>query len=82
MTTEKPSTLPSTQADLEPAQKQPAFTARWSQPINPKNADLICLVLCLITGLHDSASYNAWSCFLAMQTGTESPRLKSSVTRI
>ncbi|KAL4802112.1 DUF1275 domain protein [Aspergillus unguis] len=41
----------------------------WSQSVSAKHADLVCLVLCFITGLCDSAAYNAWSCFLAMQTG-------------
>lgn len=42
----------------------------WSQSINPKHADLIALLLCFVTGLCDSSAYNAWTCFLAMQTGT------------
>ncbi|KAL2830068.1 hypothetical protein BDW59DRAFT_158816 [Aspergillus cavernicola] len=42
---------------------------RWKQSVSPKHADLICILLCFITGLCDSAAYNAWSCFLAMQTG-------------
>ncbi|KAL4901598.1 hypothetical protein BDW74DRAFT_170056 [Aspergillus multicolor] len=41
----------------------------WTQPVSNSWADLLCLVLCFITGLCDSAAYNAWSCFLAMQTG-------------
>ncbi|KAL4887348.1 hypothetical protein BJY04DRAFT_175689 [Aspergillus karnatakaensis] len=56
-----------------PAQTGDSKTApapsRWNQSLSPKYADLICLVLCFITGLCDSAAYNAWSCFLAMQTG-------------
>ncbi|KAL5343151.1 hypothetical protein BJX70DRAFT_354685 [Aspergillus crustosus] len=47
----------------------PSAPSRWNQSLSPKYADLICLVLCFITGLCDSAAYNAWSCFLAMQTG-------------
>ncbi|KAL4930890.1 YoaK family protein [Aspergillus undulatus] len=44
-------------------------TSRWTQSVSAKYTDLICLVCCFITGLCDSAAYNAWSCFLAMQTG-------------
>lgn len=44
----------------------------WSQSINPKHADLIALLLCFVTGLCDSSAYNAWTCFLAMQTGISS----------
>ncbi|KAL4779364.1 hypothetical protein BJX76DRAFT_341035 [Aspergillus varians] len=43
--------------------------SRWTQSISPQYADILCLVLCFVTGLCDSAAYNAWSCFLAMQTG-------------
>lgn len=65
------------QPDLEssqpsPNKRQSSFTQRWAQTIDPKYADLICLLLCFVTGLCDSASYNAWTCFLAMQTGTPS----------
>ncbi|OJJ51040.1 hypothetical protein ASPZODRAFT_148406 [Penicilliopsis zonata CBS 506.65] len=41
----------------------------WNQNVSSRHADLICILLCFITGLCDSAAYNAWSCFLAMQTG-------------
>ncbi|PLB38060.1 YoaK family protein [Aspergillus candidus] len=54
-------------ADLEA--HRPSRIHRWKQAVDPRNADLICLLLCLNTGLCDSAAYNAWSCFLAMQTG-------------
>ncbi|KKK15605.1 hypothetical protein ARAM_004411 [Aspergillus rambellii] len=43
--------------------------SRLKETIEIKHADIICIVLCFITGLCDSASYNAWSCFLGMQTG-------------
>lgn len=55
-----------------PPQKQYASTIarRWNESIDVQYTDLICLALCLITGLCDSSAYNAWSCFLAMQTGS------------
>ncbi|KAL2821487.1 hypothetical protein BJX63DRAFT_218031 [Aspergillus granulosus] len=52
---------------LSPARR--GIASRMAESVSPKHADLICLVLCFITGLCDSAAYNAWSCFLAMQTG-------------
>ncbi|KAF9884447.1 hypothetical protein FE257_001778 [Aspergillus nanangensis] len=59
-------------SDLE-AHESPAQTLslaqRWKQTVDTNYTDLICLLLCLNTGLCDSAAYNAWSCFLAMQTG-------------
>ncbi|PYH95577.1 hypothetical protein BO71DRAFT_428965, partial [Aspergillus ellipticus CBS 707.79] len=38
------------------------------QTIDSNYADLICIILCFVTGLCDSSAFNAWSCFLAMQT--------------
>ncbi|KAL3451793.1 hypothetical protein BJX65DRAFT_303521 [Aspergillus insuetus] len=59
--------LPESEKRPSPARRN--ISSRWSESLSPKHADLICLVLCFITGLCDSAAYNAWSCFLAMQTG-------------
>ncbi|KAF3392704.1 hypothetical protein F1880_008868 [Penicillium rolfsii] len=49
--------------------KESTLTRRWKQTLDPTNADLVCLLLCFLTGLCDSSAYNAWSCFLGMQTG-------------
>lgn len=46
-----------------------SFVSRWNESISPVYADYIGLVLCFVTGLCDSSAYNAWTCFLAMQTG-------------
>ncbi|KAJ5485692.1 hypothetical protein N7539_005680 [Penicillium diatomitis] len=62
-------------SDLEASTTTPqtpqrsTFAQRWRQNLDPTNADLVCLVLCFLTGLCDSSAYNAWSCFLGMQTG-------------
>ncbi|KAK5799827.1 hypothetical protein VI817_002039 [Penicillium citrinum] len=53
----------------EPKPRQSSFTRRWKESVDPTHADLICLLLCFLTGLCDSSAYNAWSCFLGMQTG-------------
>ncbi|RHZ51951.1 hypothetical protein CDV55_103753 [Aspergillus turcosus] len=53
----------------QPPKQRRTFAQRWTQSIDPTYADLICLLLSLTTGLCDSSAYNAWSCFLAMQTG-------------
>jgi hypothetical protein len=46
---------------------------RWrrhlNQDVEESWADLILLVLCLISGIVDSAVFNVWSCFVSMQTG-------------
>lgn len=43
--------------------------SRRSATVDPKYSDLVALVLCFVTGLCDSSAYNAWACFLGMQTG-------------
>ncbi|KAJ5121445.1 uncharacterized protein N7515_009406 [Penicillium bovifimosum] len=54
--------------DAPDAQKT-TVTQRWKQNLTTTHADLVCLLLCFLTGLCDSSAYNAWSCFLGMQTG-------------
>ncbi|OQE32629.1 hypothetical protein PENFLA_c001G02708 [Penicillium flavigenum] len=49
--------------------KESSVVQRWKQNLTPTHADLICLLLTFLTGLCDSSAYNAWSCFLGMQTG-------------
>lgn len=61
----------------EPKPRQSSFTRRWKESVDPTHADLICLLLCFLTGLCDSSAYNAWSCFLGMQTGGYSLSLHS-----
>ncbi|KAJ5133042.1 hypothetical protein N7448_007200 [Penicillium atrosanguineum] len=62
-----------TQPDLEarpsPDKPQSTLTRGWMQNVDTTHADLVCLLLCFLTGLCDSSAYNAWSCFLGMQTG-------------
>jgi hypothetical protein len=58
---------PDLEAHQPPAQS--SFAQWWKEPVNVKYTDYICLLLCFTTGLCDSSAYNAWSCFLAMQTG-------------
>ncbi|KAJ5620238.1 hypothetical protein N7510_004222 [Penicillium lagena] len=48
---------------------QSTMTLRWKETLDTANTDLVCLLLCFLTGLCDSSAYNAWSCFLGMQTG-------------
>lgn len=54
--------------------KQSSVAQRWKQNLSPTHADLVCLLLTFLTGLCDSSAYNAWSCFLGMQTGTSHTR--------
>ena len=62
------------EASPEPeSTKHSSFSQLWNQSINPVYADWIGLVLCFVTGLCDSSAYNAWTCFLAMQTGSFLP---------
>ncbi|CAI7585025.1 unnamed protein product [Penicillium glandicola] len=49
--------------------KESSVAQRWKQNLSPTHADIVCLLLTFLTGLCDSSAYNAWSCFLGMQTG-------------
>ncbi|KAJ5190351.1 uncharacterized protein N7498_009336 [Penicillium cinerascens] len=65
---------PTAVPDLEssPTRDEPresTLSRQWKQNLDPTHADLVCLLLCFLTGLCDSSAYNAWSCFLGMQTG-------------
>ena len=69
---DKPTQPPIPDLEASPStekSKEPTVTRRWKQNLDPKHADLVCLLLCFLTGLCDSSAYNAWSCFLGMQTG-------------
>lgn len=68
----QPPVMPDLEASPSPepkAARQSSFTRRWKETVDPAHADLVCLLLCFLTGLCDSSAYNAWSCFLGMQTG-------------
>jgi hypothetical protein len=38
--------------------------------ISLRHADLVFLVCYFVSGILDSSAYNAWTCFVSMQTGT------------
>ena len=54
--------------------RESSLAQRWKQNLTPTHADFVCLLLTFLTGLCDSSAYNAWSCFLGMQTGTSHTR--------
>ncbi|KAJ5671494.1 hypothetical protein N7507_000621 [Penicillium longicatenatum] len=69
---EKQAEAPTPDLEASPSsemRRTSTITRRWKQELNPSHADLVCLLLCFLTGLCDSSAYNAWSCFLGMQTG-------------
>lgn len=70
--TEAPAT-PDLEAPDLPA-KESSIAQRWKENLTPTHADLVCLLLTFLTGLCDSSAYNAWSCFLGMQTGMNHSR--------
>jgi hypothetical protein len=37
--------------------------------ISIDHADIPIIACCLVSGLCDSSAYNAWTCFVSMQTG-------------
>ena len=50
-----------------------------TENVRVKSASVPLLVCCFITGLIDAGSYNAWSVFMGMQTGTFVPNVSSSL---
>jgi uncharacterized membrane protein YoaK (UPF0700 family) len=40
-----------------------------NREIDLQHADIPIIACCLVSGLCDSSAYNAWSCFVSMQTG-------------
>src|SRR6187402_3279973 len=67
-----PTTEPSTPSNG--STKQPVGHWRstlnyFNREINISHADIPIIACCLVSGLCDSSSYNAWSCFVSMQTG-------------
>ncbi|PYH40567.1 YoaK family protein [Aspergillus saccharolyticus JOP 1030-1] len=67
----RPPVLPVVESSSEKSSKMQISSkeSHLKQNIDSNYADLICVVLCFLTGLCDSSAFNAWSCFLAMQTG-------------
>lgn len=52
---------------------EPASSSDWKghvlQPLTKKYTNYILIVLFFSSGLIDSVAFNAWSCFVGMQTG-------------
>lgn len=46
-----------------------AILSHLKTEISLEHADIPIIVCCLVSGLCDSSAYNAWSCFVSMQTG-------------
>ncbi|KAL1997559.1 hypothetical protein VTN02DRAFT_1508 [Thermoascus thermophilus] len=55
----------------EPETRAPSgkMATLWNEVVDPIHAEFVFLTCCLITGLCDGSAYNAWSCFISMQTG-------------
>lgn len=55
----------------EPEARAPSgkMAKLWNEVVDPIHAEFVFLTCCLITGLCDGSAYNAWSCFISMQTG-------------
>jgi hypothetical protein len=60
----------------EPPPKQPGPVSRTKSAlqylqaeISLKHADIPIIACCFVSGLCDSSAYNAWTCFVSMQTG-------------
>lgn len=72
--------LPTTENASTPSGSATKSTSHWGSAkrylqseIAIQHADIPIIACCFVSGLCDSSAYNAWSCFVSMQTGAYSP---------
>ncbi|KAH6679197.1 hypothetical protein B0J14DRAFT_580273 [Halenospora varia] len=65
-TTEHPT---SSNASITKPTTSRSILSHLKTEITLQHADLPIIACCLVSGLCDSSAYNAWSCFVSMQTG-------------
>jgi len=83
-TTECPS-LPNGVKRAPPSKKKNywhQFLAHLRTEISIDHADIPVIACCLVSGLCDSSAYNAWTCFVSMQTGKSPPNAKITSSRL
>lgn len=49
--------------------KAMGYSQYLTTKVSKNHSDIPMIICCLVSGLCDSSSYNAWSCFVSMQTG-------------
>ncbi len=49
--------------------KAKGYSKYLTRKVSKNHSDIPMILCCLVSGLCDSSSYNAWSCFVSMQTG-------------
>jgi hypothetical protein len=75
-TTESPSPPNSVKKDPPPKKNYwHQSLAHLRTEISIDHADIPIIACCLVSGLCDSSAYNAWTCFVSMQTGESSPNV-------
>ena len=57
-----------------------SITRYFRTDITLQHADIPVIACCIVSGLCDSSAYNAWSCFVSMQTGKDTHSLKRAPT--
>jgi hypothetical protein len=82
-TTENPSS-PNGVKDIPPPKKNywHQSLAHLRTEISINHADIPIIACCLVSGLCDSSAYNAWTCFVSMQTGEPSPNVIMTSSRL
>lgn len=61
----------SASASISPSEKtsSPSNVSYLATEVNISHVDIPLFACCLVSGLCDSSAYNAWTCFVSMQTG-------------
>lgn len=57
------------QVSAKPTAASRDWLAYFQSEISISHADIPIILCCLVSGLCDSSAYNAWTCFVSMQTG-------------
>lgn len=53
----------------EKTERKKGLAIHFATEIHSDRADVPMIACCFVSGLIDSAAYNAWTCFVSMQTG-------------
>jgi hypothetical protein len=88
--TESEKTLPTTEPRNPPAGSAPerpqgsvsglkSALQYLQTEISLKHADIPIISCCFVSGLCDSSAYNAWTCFVSMQTGNYATNVVDSI---
>lgn len=66
---DRPSSVGSLESDKAEKSNLGRIATYLKREISLQHADIPIIACCVVSGLCDSSAYNAWNCFVSMQTG-------------